>query len=123
MSQISESTMKSRCIEGLGLDASRNLQVLSDELDDLYNGISEVTLYNNVLLLRASSALSLSLVWSWVDRVESLHDENISLKTCGVLSAFLAASSSKSKLVKHPLLGTIYSSECRSFARNLHITM
>ena len=98
---------RSNC--GYSLDASKNMQVLSDELDALFGvcakgGDSAPSSPHkgsgraiDALILR--QMLQLFHVWGWVDRVESLHDDDVTVTSGGVLR--LLKSASKSVESKH----------------------
>jgi len=109
---------------GYSLDAGKNLQVLSDELDALCasprtvgDGVHSSTLSAafptpasslmhkninprlNAAVLRQT--LQLYRVWGWVDRVEALHDEQVTITSCGVVD-IVKSSSCISIEKKHP---------------------
>jgi len=118
-----EKLMCERSSCGYSLDAGKNLQVLSDELDMLCAARSSLqgsapsaaypapatspTHYRknknnptiNAEVLRQT--LQLYRVWGWVDRVEALHDEQVTVTTCGVLDIVKDASGASIEK-KHP---------------------
>ncbi len=51
------------------------------------------TQHQNSQAQAEENLLQLSRLWGWIDRVESLHDEDLSLTSCGVLPMFQARSS------------------------------
>lgn len=116
-----EQTMSERSSAGYSLDAGKNMQVLFDELDAINNNKDRVSAADQKQdsdLSKASALLELSRVWGWVDRVESMNDESISLTNCGVLDMFKRESGGSAGSELNPVLGTkIYYSECRSSAR------
>jgi len=119
MSYQGEQTMSERSSAGYSLDAGKNMQVLFDELDAINNNKDRLSGDEKPEsdISKASALLELSRVWGWVDRVESMNDESISLTNCGVLDMFKRESSGAGSEL-NPVLGTkIYYSECRSSAR------
>ncbi len=86
--------------------------IMTRENSPLSESSSDFTYLKNVL--------ELTRVWSWVDRIESLPNEDLSLWNCGVL-AMLQEMSSKDDTSheRHPLFSNIpyYSSTCRDSVR------
>jgi hypothetical protein len=107
-----EYVMKNRTAAGYSIDAGMNLQVLSDELDNSSDG-SVLNTKNKKTLLE------LYHVWGWVDRVESLHEEHITLTNCGVLGLIEdSVRLGRTHYIYHDQLGTgSYTSDGRSTAR------
>jgi len=116
--RITEQTIRERSSAGYSLDAGKNLQVLSDELDALFSASDDGAM-SSASALRVRCLLELSRVWSWVDRVESLHDDALSLTNCGVLSLFLSQEGqSGSKREQHSVLvAQTFTSSFRDSAR------
>lgn len=73
---IDDSLIRQRCAAGYAIDSGKNLQSLSDELDELDPTSPE-----------ASACIELLRAWSWVDRVETLHikDKSFNLQNSGIL--------------------------------------
>lgn len=180
-----EALMGSRCTAGYSIDAGKNLQVLSDEMDALLAfknkesrskvSTSHATVSTEVLtgsmdtwalaplvLEKTSSVLessessspkesedrtlvvsspsaassssyqsdtrrpsrqvqvlALSRLWAWVDRVESLSSEGMSVSFCGVIN-LLASSVQSTACSLHKELGvSVYSSDNRNLAKEL----
>lgn len=120
-----EKTMSERSSAGYSLDAGKNMQVLFDELDTLLAKGSTADM-PTPMLLKVNSLFELSRVWGWIDRVGSIHDEDINLADCGVLCMFVdqqqarEGSENGTQHYIHEVLGTkIYSSECRTSARKV----
>lgn len=131
-----EKVMCERSSCGYSLDAGKNLQVLSDELDYMCSSSSSTRGYGNSShsahggsafstayptptgspihsinkninpMLNAAilrQTLQLIRVWGWVDRVEALHDDDVTVTNCGVLDIVRNASSVGASIEKkHP---------------------
>ena len=173
-----EILMGSRCSKGYSIDAGRNLQVMSDELDgiecarerDQINGnamtvdphiptthqfntsdktsssiaastIDKSSSSNDLLNSLPSrdamdprpmdstsqqempsmqaQVLSLTRLWAWVDRVESLGNEGLSVTSCGVINLLTSSSNATHSSVHAQLGVSVYSSESRDLAKEL----
>ena len=177
-----ETLMGTRCTAGYSIDAGKNLQVLSEEMDALMaSGIRELrpqalTSPATVLteigigsldslsiapaaadkisvqpessestsqkdsvdsaffvptssssfipsdtrrLLRQVQLFGLTRLWAWVDRVESLSNENMSVSSCGVIN-LLTSSTQSTACSMHAELGVmVYFSVNRNLAKEL----
>lgn len=114
-------TMSDRSAAGYSLDAGKNIQVLSDEVDAILSKYSFQEL-SPASASRVCALLELSRVWCWIDRVESMHDDSITLTDCGVLSMFERHMVSPEGTCRetHPALGAkMFSSSARSSARTV----
>ena len=114
--------MSDRSGLGYSLDAGKNIQVLSDEVDAIFSKGSLLEM-SPASITRVNALLELSRVWCWIDRVESMHDESITLMDCGVLSMFerhMGSDGDKTTREIHPVLGAkMFSSSVRSSARTV----
>lgn len=116
-----EQSMNCRSSAGYSLDAGKNMQVLSDEVDSIFAKESAGAM-SSASISRVNALLELSRVWCWIDRVESMHDDSINLTDCGVLSMFEEHMSHDEKTTHavHPVLGIkTFSSSSRSSARTV----
>ena len=116
---IDDHLMRERCSAGYSVDSGKNLQKLSDELDDLDPTSTE-----------ASRCIQLLRAWSWVDRVETLNikDDSFNLENSGILRLLKDDNDndkddgrgSHDNGLMHPSLGaTVYLSPRRSVGRLL----
>jgi hypothetical protein len=159
-----EALMGARCTGGYSIDAGKNLQVLSDQMDALlaakerkkekqsyesYSAaspstatssqeksqsprepieisVNEIPEDNDMTLSSYLSIPSmvaqvqaLSRLWAWVDRVESLSNEDVTLSCCGVISLLVTSIQLTSRTVHAQLGVPVYSCGNRDFAREI----
>ena len=69
--------IKNRVAAGYSLDSGKNLQVLADEIEYYKN--------DNNKALPLYKLKELYRTWEWIERVETLNENNINLSSCGVL--------------------------------------
>ena len=131
------SRMKDRSAAGYSLDAGRNTQVLSEELDTLFfmrqqqqqqqqqsqsqqQHTQLPTLPTEEDDILMDHIFELARVWGWVARVELLHDDTLTLNNCGIRDMFTAhaASPEETEVLVYSLFGVrTYGSECRENTR------
>ena len=177
-----ETLMGTRCTAGYSIDAGKNLQVLSEEMDTLMafrtkelrlqaftspatdmtemgvgsleslsvapaaahmgylqtessESTSQKDSEDSAFIMSSSASSSipsdtrqlsrqvqlfaLSRLWAWVDRVESLSNESLSVSSCGVIN-LLTSSTQSTACSMHTELGVmVYFSENRNLAKEL----
>lgn len=69
--------IKNRVAAGYSLDSGKNLQVLADEIEYYKN--------ENNKSLPLHKLKELYRTWEWIERVETLNENHITLSSCGVL--------------------------------------
>jgi hypothetical protein len=71
------------------------------------------------LLSMEAQVLSLTRLWAWVDRVESLSNEGLTVSFCGVIDLLSSSSQPTQSSIHSQLVVPVYSSENRELAKEL----
>jgi hypothetical protein len=121
-----DQVMKVRCGCGYGIVAAKNIQILTEELDQIRlqpvkSNTTEAEAANKAWTIK--NIQQLIRVWNWMDRVENIDSDrlDLSIKTCGIrsiLSSAEARSSATSKQERNIVTGAmVYASLSRCRAR------
>lgn len=126
-SQESELT---QCIQrraqlGYSLDASENLEILADELNQVFalerQQIQGAVECSADFLHESERLISAHRVWVWVNRVESDSKHNISFRKCGALDILRQGESSNRTSVLGKQVSGLTISVCRSMLFHLMV--
>jgi hypothetical protein len=114
--------IRKRAMAGYSVNAGKNIQVISDELDYLYRDISNETteagginISKEDRIERRQYTIELYKLWEWVDRMVRPNDEDIA--DCGIMHELkqVLPSISNDTPCRHAKLGVfVYVSESRT---------
>jgi len=130
--------MRRRCLAGYSADAYANVDVLAEELDQVYGssgaqdgGSSPQELTSDQLLAMAvANTKAVYRTWVWMDRFETtVNESGLTVSNCGVLEVLLRSqiqqstgnlSRQQNRVAKHAALGAlVFCSERRDLSKKM----